>query len=166
MWNDISNEWKIAFSEGWTAFKNGSTPIGAALFDKDRNLITQNRNRAGEEGTLNKRTSHAEANILHNIDTSIYDLHEMTLYSTMEPCPMCMGTCVMAGVRHLRFAARDPYCGFTYLKDTEPYFKTIPLWMMKWSLYSWLYKAIVSFVIWSRVRLIRCTEHFTSLFLK
>lgn len=124
MWTDISNEWKIAFLEGWTAFKNGSTPIGAALFDKDGNLIAQNRNRAGEEGTLNKRTSHAEANILHNIDTSIYDLHEMTLYSTMEPCPMCMGTCVMAGVRNLKFAARDPYCGFTYLKDTEPYFKT------------------------------------------
>ncbi len=124
MWSDLSREWKIAFSEVWTAFKNGSTPIGAALFDKSGNLVMSNRNRANEEGTLNKRTSHAEANILHNIDTKIHDLHEMTLYSTMEPCPMCMGTCVMAGVRQLRFAARDPYCGFTYLKDTEPYFKT------------------------------------------
>lgn len=124
MCSDLSYEWKIAFEEAWTAFKNGSTPIGAALFDKDGNLIAQNRNRANEEGTLNKRTSHAEANILNNIDTSVYDLHEMTLFSTMEPCPMCMGTCVMAGIRKLRFAARDPYCGFTYLKDSEPYFKT------------------------------------------
>lgn len=124
MWSDLSREWKIAFSEVWIAFKNGSTPIGAAIFDKSGNLVMSDRNRANEEGTLNKRTSHAEANILHNIDTKIHDLHEMTLYSTMEPCPMCMGTCVMAGVRHLRFAARDPYCGFTYLKDTEPYFKT------------------------------------------
>ncbi|MBQ8790085.1 MAG: nucleoside deaminase [Ruminiclostridium sp.] len=124
MWSDLSYEWQTAFSEAWTAFKNGSTPIGAALFDGNGNLVTSNRNRAGEKGTLNKRTSHAEANILHGIDTSVYDLHDMILYSTMEPCPMCMGTCVMAGIRTLRFAARDPYCGFTYLKDTEPYFKT------------------------------------------
>ena len=124
MWSDLSYEWQTAFSEAWTAFKNGSTPIGAALFDSNGNLVTSNRNRAAEKGTLNKRTSHAEANILYGIDTSVYDLHDMILYSTMEPCPMCMGTCVMAGVRRLRFAARDPYCGFTYLKDTEPYFKT------------------------------------------
>lgn len=124
MWSDLSYEWQTAFSEAWTAFKNGSTPIGAALFDGNGNLVTSNRNRAGEKETLNKRTSHAEANILHGIDTSVYDLHDMVLYSTMEPCPMCMGTCVMAGIRTLRFAARDPYCGFTYLKDTEPYFKT------------------------------------------
>ena len=124
MWNNLSYEWKVAFEEAWTAFKNGSTPIGAALFDEHGNLVLKNRNRANEKGTLNKRTSHAEANILHALDTAIYDLHNMVLYSTMEPCPMCMGTSVMAGIRKLRFAARDPYCGFTYLKDTEPYFKS------------------------------------------
>lgn len=124
MWKDISYEWKTAFEEGWIAFKNGSTPIGAALFDKDGTLILKNRNRANEEGTINKRISHAEANILRELDITAYDLNELTLYSTMEPCPMCMGTCVMAGIRKLRFAARDPYCGFTYLKDKEPYFIT------------------------------------------
>lgn len=124
MWNDLSYQWKTAFEEGWIAFKNGSTPIGAALFDKDGTLILKNRNRANEKGTINKRISHAEANILRELDITSYDLNELTLYSTMEPCPMCMGTCVMAGIRKLRFAARDPYCGFTYLKDTEPYFAT------------------------------------------
>ncbi len=124
MWNDLSYQWKTAFEEGWIAFKNGSTPIGAALFDKDGTLILKNRNRANEKGTINKRISHAEANILRELDITSYDFKELTLYSTMEPCPMCMGTCVMAGIRKLRFAARDPYCGFTYLKDTEPYFLT------------------------------------------
>ena len=124
MWKDLSYEWKTAFEEGWIAFKNGSTPIGAALFDENGTLILKNRNRANEKGTINKRISHAEANILRELDITAYNLNELTLYSTMEPCPMCMGTCVMAGIRKLRFAARDPYCGFTYLKDKEPYFMT------------------------------------------
>ena len=35
---------------------------------------------------------------------------------------MCMGTAVMAGIRHLRAASRDPYCGMVHLADTEPYY--------------------------------------------
>lgn len=35
---------------------------------------------------------------------------------------MCMGTAVMAGIRHLRSAARDPYCGMVHLAETEPYY--------------------------------------------
>ena len=36
---------------------------------------------------------------------------------------MCMGTAVMAGIRHLRSAARDPYCGMVHLAETEPYYE-------------------------------------------
>ena len=34
---------------------------------------------------------------------------------------MCMGTAVMSNIKHLRYAARDMYCGCVHLKDSDPY---------------------------------------------
>ena len=122
MWKDISAPWRAAFEEAWEAFCSGSVPIGAALCDSNGTLLMHDRNRSNEKTTVNRRISHAEANLLKRLDTSIGDLYSLTLYTTMEPCPMCMGTAVMAGIRHLRAASRDPYCGMVHLADTEPYY--------------------------------------------
>lgn len=123
MWKELSMPWRIAFEEAWDAFRGGCTPIGAALYDSEGKLLIRERNRGADADTVNRRISHAEANILRRLDTDARnDLNSLVLYTTMEPCPMCRGTCVMSGIRHLRFAARDPYCGFTHLADTEPYF--------------------------------------------
>ena len=42
----------------------------------------------------------------------------------MEPCPMCMGTLVMSGLRKLRTAARDGYCGAVNYRDFSRYIKS------------------------------------------
>lgn len=124
MWKDLSAPWQAAFEEAWTACRSGCVPIGGALCDRNGVVVARDHNRSAEPDTLNRRISHAEANILRALDTdSGLDLYSLVLYTTMEPCPMCMGTCVMSGIRHLRFAARDPYCGFTYLADEAPYFR-------------------------------------------
>ena len=39
MWRDLSHQWQIVFEEAWKAFGFGSTPIGAALFDREGQLI-------------------------------------------------------------------------------------------------------------------------------
>ncbi|SEK43246.1 Cytidine and deoxycytidylate deaminase zinc-binding region [Ruminococcus sp. YRD2003] len=122
MWKDIFAPWRAAFEEAWEAFRTGSVPIGAALCDESGAILLCDRNRSNEADTVNRRISHAEANLLRRLDTSVGDLHSLTLYTTMEPCPMCMGTAVMAGIRHLRSAARDPYCGMVHLAETEPYY--------------------------------------------
>lgn len=122
MWNDIKREWQIALEEAWTAFCNGSTPIGAAIFDENNQLIIRDRNRANENGTKNRRISHAEANALRNLDTDRgYNLNKLRLYTTMEPCPMCLGTIIMAGVRNVHYAAADAYCGAMHLLDIDSY---------------------------------------------
>lgn len=122
MWSEISNCWKIAFEEAWIAFGNGCVPIGGALFDSDGTLLLRDHNRNAEKDTLNRRIAHAEANVLRRLDTDHTPaLQTLVLYTTMEPCPMCMGTSVMSNIRHLRYAARDPWCGFTYLANQEPY---------------------------------------------
>lgn len=123
MWNDLSYIWQTAFREMWRAFCAGSTPIGAALCDADGTIILHDRNRNHEPQTLNKRIAHAEANLLNRLDTSAFDPRTLTLYSTMEPCPMCMGTILMANIKTVCIAAADPYCGMTHLLETDPYYR-------------------------------------------
>ena len=121
MWQDLSVMWQTTFEEGWNAYKAGSIPIGAAIFDQFGKCLIREHNRSMESETLNKSISHAESNALRALDTSKCNVRELTLYTTMEPCPMCMGTSVMSNIKHLRYAAHDPYCGSVYLKDTDPY---------------------------------------------
>ena len=121
MWKDISVQWQTAFLEAWSAFKSGSIPIGAVIADEKGNIIIKEHNRAAEKEILNRHISHAEANALRSLDTSMYNPKTLTLYATMEPCPMCMGTAVMSNIKRLRYAARDPYCGAVKLKGTDPY---------------------------------------------
>lgn len=123
MWSDISEEWKAAFEEAWIAFRNGSTPIGAVIADENGNIILRDHNRRNEADTVNRIVSHAEANILRRLNTEVYEPRKLVLYTTMEPCPMCLGTCVMANIRHLKYAARDPHCGFVHIRDFDPYIR-------------------------------------------
>lgn len=59
MWNEIAEPWKMAFLQGWEAFKNGSIPIGAAIIDENGYVISVGRNRLYEHGTLNPKIAHA-----------------------------------------------------------------------------------------------------------
>ena len=115
MWNNLSEAWQCAFEEAWTSFKSGSIPIGAVIADENGNIILKDHNRSKEPDTVNRNISHAEANSLRRLDTSQYNPKKLVLYATMELCPMCMGTAVMSNIKHLRYAARDLYCGCVHL---------------------------------------------------
>lgn len=121
MWKDLSSAWHAAFGEAWESFKRGSIPIGAVIADENGNVILKEHNRGNEEGTVNRSISHAEANALRKLDTTRYDPRTLTLYTTMEPCPMCFGTAVMSNIKHVRYAARDPHCGFVHIREFDPY---------------------------------------------
>ena len=124
MWENISEIWQAAFEEAWEAFKSGSIPIGAVITDENGNIILKDHNRSNEAGVINRSISHAEANALRRLDTSEYNPRNLVLYSTMEPCPMCLGTAVMANIKRLRYAARDPHCGFVHIKDEDDYLRS------------------------------------------
>ena len=123
MWEALSAAWQAAFEEAWTAYRNGSIPIGAAITRPDGTLLVRDRNRAAEPDTVNRLTAHAEANALRRLDTAACDVRTAVLYTTMEPCPMCLGTAVMSNIRHLRYAARDPWCGCAGRRMSDPYLR-------------------------------------------
>ena len=57
MWEALSAAWQAAFEEAWTAYRNGSIPIGAAITRPDGTLLVRDRNRAAEPDTVNRLTA-------------------------------------------------------------------------------------------------------------
>lgn len=72
------------------ARKNGNTPFGALLVDKDGNIIIEAEN---IEITDSNCTGHAETTVMVNASKKYSKefLWDCTLYSTAEPCAMCSG---------------------------------------------------------------------------
>ncbi len=112
MWSELSYEWQVVFEEAWVAFKMGSVPIGAAVFDEFGRLIVRDHNRWNEVGIPNRFLAHAETNAIRQLRTDAeYNIRTCVMYVTMEPCSMCLGTIDIGNIKHLKYAAKDRYNG-------------------------------------------------------
>jgi tRNA(Arg) A34 adenosine deaminase TadA len=127
VWSDLLEPWRVSLEEAWKAYCAGSIPIGACITDAAGRVIARGRNRifesAAENGQLaGNRMAHAEMNALLAMHAWKGN-HPMScaLYTTMEPCPMCMGAIRMFHVGRVCYAARDALAGSTALVDVEPY---------------------------------------------
>ena len=100
----------MALEEASTAFDAGEVPIGAVLVDEGGFVISKARNRIEE---LNDATQHAELIAIRAACEKLgrRRLSDCTLYSTLEPCPMCAGALVMSRVRRLVYGAPDSRAG-------------------------------------------------------
>lgn len=128
MWCDLNNIWKESFSLAWESYKNNTIPIGAVIVDDEGDIISRGRNRIFDYNDSNPLAgtylAHAEMTAMLNLKEKDHpNIKRYTLYSTMEPCPMCFGAMVMVGIRHLRYAARDSFAGATELNQTMKYIK-------------------------------------------
>ena len=87
----------------------GEVPVGAVLVCEGK-MIACARN---ERETSGDPTAHAEVLALRRAAEALgrRRLDGCTLYVTLEPCPMCAGAIVMAGVDAVFFGAYDPRCG-------------------------------------------------------
>ena len=87
----------------------GEVPVGAVVVCKEK-IIACARN---ERETSGDPTAHAEALALRRAAEALGTrrLEGCTLYVTLEPCPMCAGAIVMAGIDAVFFGAYDPRCG-------------------------------------------------------
>lgn len=129
MWKDTDPVWQTAFDLAWESYCKGSLPIGAVIVDENGTILSRGRNMVneatGEQGeSFYHKLSHAELNVLLKISAmNPPDIRSYALYTTMEPCPMCFGAAVMANIRDIRFAARDPWAGSTSLRDANDYLR-------------------------------------------
>jgi len=70
-------------------------------------------------------TRHAEMEALRVVPQDLWrSSHEMSIYSTLEPCLMCFASILIHGIGRIVFGASDPHGGAGYIKsDLPPYFK-------------------------------------------
>ncbi len=112
-WSDLSLPWQACLELAWEAYCEDCIPIGAVVTGPDGTILSRGRNRIFEKVKSGNGAAlaHAEVEALRALDLDAVDPHACTLYTTTEPCPMCMGTFYMSGLRTLCYAARDPYAG-------------------------------------------------------
>tara|TARA_B100000427_G_scaffold318953_1_gene316668 strand:+ start:490 stop:948 length:459 start_codon:yes stop_codon:yes gene_type:complete len=111
----ISDEDKmrVALDEARKALDNDEVPVGAAIFDKDDNLICANYNRRELD---QNPISHAEILVLEEASKILgtWRLDEATIAVTLEPDAMCAGAIVNARISKLIYGAPNPKAGAAY----------------------------------------------------
>ena len=111
----ISDEDKmrVALDEARKALDIDEVPVGAALFDKDNNLICANHNRRELD---QNPMSHAEILVLQEAAKKLgtWRLEGTTLAVTLEPDSMCAGAIVLSRIKTLIYAAPNLKAGAAY----------------------------------------------------
>ena len=104
---------RVALNEAKKAHDIDEVPIGAAIFDKDDNLICANHNRRELD---QNPTSHAEILVLEEASQILgtWRLEETTIAVTLEPDAMCAGAIVNARVSKLIYGAPNLKAGAAY----------------------------------------------------
>ena len=104
---------RVALNEAKKAYDVDEVPIGAAIFDKDDNLICANHNRRELD---QNPTSHAEILVLEEASQILgaWRLEDTTIAVTLEPDAMCAGAIVNARIRKLIYSAPNLKAGAAY----------------------------------------------------
>jgi len=98
-----------AINEAKKAFKMGEVPVGAVLVNNGK-IVSRGYNKPI---MLNDPTAHAEIQVLRSGGKKLnnYRLSNSTLYVTIEPCLMCLGSIINARVKRVVYGAPDPKAG-------------------------------------------------------
>lgn len=95
---------KIAKDNGERgANNNEGGPFGAVIVNQADEIISEGNNRVLVD---KDPTAHAEIVAIRNACKKLgtQDLSGMTIYSSCEPCPMCLSAIVWSNIRHIKFA--------------------------------------------------------------
>jgi len=94
-------------NKGWLG---GEVPVGALLTDQTGEVVSRDHNRCISR---TDPTAHAEILVIRQAAKFLqnYRLNGMTMFVTIEPCPMCMGAIINARLDMLVFGAFDPKGG-------------------------------------------------------
>jgi tRNA(adenine34) deaminase len=104
--NATDEKWmQITLELARRAADEGEVPVGAVAVWNEQ-VIGRGYNRKEAE---NDPTSHAEIIALRQAAGYIknWRLADVTLYCTLEPCPMCAGAMIQARLRRLVYGAED-----------------------------------------------------------
>lgn len=116
---------RLALDAAQETLKQDNIPIGAVLVI-DGKLVGVNANRRGQNADY---CSHAENVLVHIHAKELFQAHkqgkDVVVYSTLEPCLMCLGTIILNRIGRVVFACPDPAGGATTMsKDAmKPWYR-------------------------------------------
>lgn len=100
---------RLALEQAQLAYKEGEIPVGAVAVHQGQVIARayNTKERARDP------TAHAEMTVMRLAAKHLggWRLIGVTLYCTMEPCPMCAGTMIQARLPRLVYAIDDPKAG-------------------------------------------------------
>lgn len=100
----------LALEQAKKAANMDEVPVGAVIVDKSGRIIGHGYN---QPLAMNDPTAHAEILALRMgaAEAGNYRIPGATLYTTIEPCIMCMGAIIHARIARLVYGACDPKWG-------------------------------------------------------
>ncbi|KAK4897345.1 Cytosine deaminase [Elasticomyces elasticus] len=100
---------KAALEEAKQGAKKGGIPIGACLVDQDGKILGRGHNMRLQKDSA---TLHAEISTLENagrLPASAYK--GATMYTTLSPCQMCTGACLLYKVSRVVMGENKTFVG-------------------------------------------------------
>lgn len=96
---------QLAYNEALKAYKKGDVPIGAIII-KNNKVIAKSYNKKEKN---NNAILHAELDVINKACKKLktWHLEECILYTTLEPCLMCMGAIVQSRINEIYYAAKN-----------------------------------------------------------
>lgn len=104
---------RVCCEQAWLSQQECCYPVGAVLVNSAEELVCCGRNQVFEGGYHSHR--HAEMEVLTQLEADFPTLprEELTLYVSLEPCLMCFGRILLAGIKRVRYLTPDAVGGFT-----------------------------------------------------
>jgi tRNA(Arg) A34 adenosine deaminase TadA len=100
--------WRAAVEMAWESYRHGGIAVGAVLTDGTENILGRGRNQRFAPVSPRGLLAHAEMEALAVVPARKDRARDSVLYTTLHPCPMCLGAIVVARVGRLHFGAFDP----------------------------------------------------------
>lgn len=127
-WDDLLHPWQWCIEEAWQAYCMGSLPIGAVIIDEAGQLLARGRNRMYEDEAQGQmlyghRLAHAEINALLSVEWKNVNPRQCMLYTTTEPCPLCVGAVRLTRIGAVHYASRDQGAGSIDLFNANPFMR-------------------------------------------
>lgn len=98
--NQWMNEARKIAQKGIEQQKGG--PFGAVVIDKSGNIIGRGENQVLK---TNDPTAHAEIVAIRDACKNLktYDLSDCTIYTSCEPCPMCLSAVIWSNIKMIYY---------------------------------------------------------------
>ena len=102
-------------AENGIANKEGG-PFGAVIVNKSGNIISNGNNKVLKN---NDPTAHAEIVAIREACKKLntYDLSEYILYTSCEPCPMCLSAIIWANIKEVYYGCTKEDAGSIGFRD-------------------------------------------------